>query len=133
MRITMLGLLAAASFTGMTIPAQAADITVRGSPTCGAYLAAKEKSKHGDESEAFNDLVWFLGYMSGLAVGTNADVLAKNDNGQGAMEWLDVYCPRHPTKYMSDAGDVFYAFLKQQGALKQTRIDVSLQTGKRTS
>lgn len=118
MKRTILGVIAVASFTWTTAPAVAGDITVRGSPTCREYLAAKDKSKAGDTNEAYSDLVWFLGYMSGLAVGTNVNVLEKGDNGESAFTWLEVYCPRKPTAYLSDAGNIYFGFLKQQYGLR---------------
>lgn len=109
MRRVTLGLIAAASLTATH--ANAADVTVRGSPTCQAYMTAKHKT---DTTEAMSDLVWLLGYMSGLAVGTQVDILARGDDGTSMLDWLDIYCQRFPTKYLSDAGDMYYGFLKQQ-------------------
>lgn len=111
-------LIASASLAGMTAVSHADDIHVRGSPTCAEYLAAKQQAKHGDTGPAMGQLRWFLGYMSGLAVGSHVDVLHNNNDGTSVIDWLDLYCGRLPKNYLSDAGDVFYGYLKQQNGQK---------------
>lgn len=90
--------------------ASAQDVTVRGAPTCQEYMAAKRTSVE----EAISDLKWLLGYMSGLAVATHVDILSKPDNGQSMLTWVDTYCPRYPARSLSDAGDLYFRFLKEQ-------------------
>jgi hypothetical protein len=92
------------------IQASAQNVTVRGSGTCQAYLDAKRNSAQ----EAVKNLTWLLGYMSGLAVATQTDVLGKGDNGDFMLTWVDTYCQLYPAKYLSDAGDLYYRFLKEQ-------------------
>ncbi len=92
------------------IQASAQNVTVRGSGTCQAYLDAKRNSVQ----EAVKDLTWLLGYMSGLAVATQVDVLGKGDNADFMLNWVDTYCQLYPAKYLSDAGDLYYRFLKEQ-------------------
>jgi hypothetical protein len=119
MKKLICGLLVATTLTGMAMPVSAEDITVRGAPTCRAYLAAREKGKHGDTGEALSNLVWFLGYMSGLAVGTQVNVLEKDNNAASLINWLDVYCPRYPDKYLSDAGDLLHKYFKEQNGFEK--------------
>jgi hypothetical protein len=92
------------------IQANAQNVTVRGSGTCQAYLDAKRNSVQ----EALKDLNWLLGYMSGLAVATQVDVLGKGDNADFMLTWVGAYCQLYPAKYLSDAGDLYYRFLKEQ-------------------
>jgi hypothetical protein len=99
----------AATFVLTAMQASAEDVTVRGSQTCQAYLDAKRNSVQ----EAVKDLTWLLGYMSGLAVGTHVNILG-NDNADSMLKWLDIYCQAYPAKYLSDAGDLYYRFLKEQ-------------------
>jgi len=47
-----------------------------GSPTCQAYLANRQK---GDIAAAMDNLDWLMGYVSGLAVGLNVNLLAQGD------------------------------------------------------
>jgi hypothetical protein len=88
----------------------AQDITVRGAPTCRAYLEAK---RNGDVNQALNHLTWFLGYMSGLAVARHVDVLGK-DSAESLFAGVDVYCERYPARNLSDAGDMYYGFRIEQ-------------------
>ena len=108
-RILTCGLLA--TVLAMTaIQASAQNVTVRGSGTCQAYLDAKRNSVQ----EAVKDLNWLLGYMSGLAVATQVDVLGKGDNADFMLTWVNAYCQLYPAKYLSDAGDLYYRFVKEQ-------------------
>lgn len=90
--------------------ASAQNVTVRGSGTCQEYLDAKRTSVQ----EAMKNLNWLLGYMSGLAVATQVDVLGKGDNADFMLTWVNAYCQLYPAKYLSDAGDLYYRFLKEQ-------------------
>lgn len=108
-RMLRVGLLAIAMAV-TAIQASAQSVTVRGSGTCQAYLDAKRNSVQ----EAVKDLNWLLGYMSGLAVATQVDVLGKGDNADFLLKWVDGYCQLYPAKYLSDAGDLYYRFLKEQ-------------------
>jgi len=103
------GLLAAVLAVA-AMKASAQDVTVRGAPTCQEYMAAKRTSV----PEAINDLKWLLGYMSGLAVARQLDILGKDGNGESMLTWVDMYCTRFPARSLSDAGDLYYRFLKDQ-------------------
>jgi hypothetical protein len=52
--------------------------------------------------------------MSGLAVATHVNVLGNDDNAEAMLKWVDTYCQLYPAKYLSDAGDLYYRFLKEQ-------------------
>lgn len=91
--------------------ASAQGVTVRGSGTCQAYLDAKA---HNSVQDAVKDLTWLLGYMSGLAVATHVNILGSDDNAESMLKWVDTYCQLYPAKYLSDAGDLYYRFLKEQ-------------------
>lgn len=109
-RILTCALLAAAlAVTAMQASAQ--NVTVRGSGTCQAYLDAKRSNS---VQEAVKDLSWLLGYMSGLAVATHVNVLGSDDNAESMLKWVDFYCRVYPAKYLSDAGDLYYRYLKEQ-------------------
>jgi hypothetical protein len=115
-RMLRVGLLAIAMAV-TAIQASAQNVTVRGSGTCQAYLDAKRNSVQ----EALKDLNWLLGYMSGLAVATQVDVLGKGDNADFLLKWVDGYCQLYPAKYLSDAGDLYYRFLKEQMKVSYAR------------
>jgi hypothetical protein len=112
------GLLAAA-LAVTAIQASAQNVTVRGSGTCQAYLDAKRNSVQ----EAVKDLNWLLGYMSGLAVATQVNILGNGDNAESMLNWVDAYCQRYPARYLSDAGDLYYRFLKERMQAKADGAD----------
>jgi hypothetical protein len=93
------------------IQASAQNVTVRGSGTCQAYLDAKARNNVQD---AVKDLTWLLGYVSGLAVATHVNVLGSEDHADLMLKWVDTYCQLYPAKYLSDAGDLYYRFLKER-------------------
>ena len=103
------GLLAACLAVAAML-ASAQGVAVRGAPTCQAYMDAKRTSVE----EAVTDLKWLLGYMSGLAVATQVDVLGRGDGSDSMLSWVNLYCQRYPAKSLSDAGDLYYRFLKEQ-------------------
>jgi hypothetical protein len=91
------------------IQARAEEISVRGARSCQAYMDAKRNSV----PQAVSDLRWLLGYLSGLAVATHVDILGK-DNADAMLDWVNAYCELHPANYLSEAGDLYYRFLKEQ-------------------
>jgi len=106
-KLVACALLAAA----LTVTANAQDVKVRGAETCQAFLDAKQRNA---VDEAVKQLMWFLGYVSGLAVATHMDILDKDDNAELMLYWVDNYCQRYPAKYLSDAGDLYYKFRVEQ-------------------
>ena len=118
-RMLSCGLLATV-LTVATRQASAADVTVRGGGTCRAYLDAKNNSVE----ETVKRLVWTLGYVSGLAVATQVDVLTDDDGAETMLKWVDAYCQAYPAKNLSDAGDLYFRVLKE-------RIQASNDTEKR--
>lgn len=89
--------------------ASAEDVTVRGSGTCQGFLDAERNSV----PEAVKQLTWLLGYVSGLAVATEVDVLGNHDP-DSMLKFVDNYCERYPAKYLSNAGNMYYQFRKEQ-------------------
>ena len=113
-RMLSCGLLATAlAVTAMQASAQ--DVTVRGAGTCQAYLDAKRNYAEG-ENQALNQLTWLLGYLSGLAAATHVDILGNGDSAESIPTWVDIYCHRYPSNYLSDAGDLYYKFRKERMA-----------------
>jgi hypothetical protein len=109
-RILACGVLATVlAITAMQANAQG--VTVRGAGTCQAYMDAKARNNVQD---AVKDLTWLLGYMSGLAAATHVNILGPDDNAESMLKWVDTYCQLYPAKYLSDAGDLYYRFLKEQ-------------------
>ena len=111
MRRMLTCLLLAMALAVSATQASAQDVTVRGTGTCQTYLDAKRSN---DVQEAMKDLMWLLGYVSGLARATHVDVFGNHDAAESMLDWFDAYCERFPAKYISDAGDMFYTYRVEQ-------------------
>jgi hypothetical protein len=109
-RMLTCGLLAVASDV-TAMQARGQGVTVRGAGTCQTYLDAKHSNS---VQEAVKDLVWFMGYVSGLAVANHVDIFGKDDNADAMFGWVNAYCERYPAKYLSDAGDLYYRYRLEQ-------------------
>jgi len=60
-----------------------------GDKTCGTWSSMRR----GPQAEAAAQ--WFLGYLSGMNVGT-APMAIMNEEGRGMLPPLDQYCATHP-------------------------------------
>ena len=87
-------------------------ITVRGAPTCGGWLMQRS-APEGESTE----LAWIVGFLSGLSIGFNEDILAPVDNAD-ISSWLDTYCREHPLDSFGSVGQKLFVDL----AKKQNRL-----------
>lgn len=65
-------------------------LSTLGDRTCGTWM-----DRQTDQLVGLGDIAWLMGFMSGLAVGTGADILADTDGNSLAL-WMDNYCRAHP-------------------------------------
>ena len=76
------------------------EIAVRGGPSCGEWVAHRDKS----DTLALGNAYWLVGYLSGIAVGSGTDLLPGTDissiNG-----WMDKYCKTNPLKDAASGGN----------------------------
>lgn len=91
------------SNAAISAPAEGA---VRGAPSCGEWVAHREKS----DTLALGNGYWLLGYLSGIAVGTGKEFLSGTDNS-AINAWMDKYCQAHPLKDLSSGGSALAAEL----------------------
>jgi hypothetical protein len=85
-------------------------ITTRGAPACSAWLSQRV-SPDGEAIE----LSWIVGYLSGLAIGFNEDILGSVDNPT-LSAWLDKYCRAHPLDSLAVAGqELFVELARKRG------------------
>ena len=97
---------AAASPAGRVEPRQA--------PSCGEWIAHREKS----DTLALSNASWLLGYLSGLSTSSGKDYLSGTDNAS-IYKWMDQYCRTNPLRDVSSGGDALAAELeRKQGAPK---------------
>ncbi len=72
-------------------------IFIRGFTSCGKWIEEKSPStKHGQT-------MWFLGYLSGISMGLNKDLIRHADV-ESIVLWVDNYCRANPLKDTGDAG-----------------------------
>lgn len=83
-------------------------ITTRGAPACSAWLSQRAST----DGEAI-ELSWIVGYLSGLAIGFNEDVLGPVDNPT-ISAWLDKYCRAHPLDSLAVAGQELFVDLARK-------------------
>lgn len=106
MRKKMVLLLVGLMLSGVASTASAID--VRGGSSCGQWVSDKGVSEHGHKK-------WFLGYMSGIALGYKQDVLKGKDSASLFL-WMDNYCRANPLKRVDEGGDeLFIELIKQKG------------------
>ncbi len=104
MRRTLLstGLFLAVSL-GLALAASgAAAAQTRGGTSCDQWLA--DDKNNGWEIVA--DHFWLLGYLSGLAVGLDDEILSGTTN-EAIYDWMNDYCAGHPLEGIAEAAQVF--------------------------
>ena len=88
--------------------AAAAEPLARGAPSCGEWVAHREKS----DTLALGNGYWLLGYLSGIAVSGGKDFLAGTDNS-ALNAWIDKYCQANPLKDLVSGGNALAAELQK--------------------
>ncbi len=88
--------------------AHAADgaVEARQAPSCGEWVAHREKS----DTLALGNASWLLGYLSGLAIAGGRDYLAGTEN-VALYKWMDDYCRKNPLRNVSLGGSALAAEL----------------------
>lgn len=86
-------------------------LSTKGARGCGVWVTDRSAGL----SRSVGNETWFIGYLSGLAVYSNKDILKDTDNDSLYL-WVDNYCRSNPLKDISDAGvDLFFELKKQKG------------------
>lgn len=106
----MLAIVVSTLFNGMA----RATVNVMGGVSCGSWIEEREKRNRG--GDALGTIVqerWFVGYLSGLAVGSGKEFwgapgVSLMDN-KSAYLWADNYCRTNPLKNLDDAGLVLFS------------------------
>ena len=76
-------------------------ITAIDTPSCGNWVESRQ-AKRSYLERAHNG-GWLLGFMSGLAMKSGIDYLAKSDK-DSLLLWVDNYCKANPLEYLDKAG-----------------------------
>lgn len=95
------------SLACLSLPAYCADAddkAVRGSPSCGEWVAHRKKS----DTLALGNATWLVGYLSGLGSGSGKNILGSRDNAE-VFSWMDKYCNANPLKDVAAGGKALMA------------------------
>jgi hypothetical protein len=103
MRFLLLAALAVALLTGS---AEAYRIIGAGVDSCGTWTA--DRRQGGSSSSALQDEQWILGFLAGVAEGTEeAEDPLNAVDAMAIWAWMDNYCGSHPLDKIADAGQAF--------------------------
>lgn len=77
--------------------------------TCGDWISEIEVNEAERDSNWLmkTNEAWLLGYMSGLAIGNNADAL-KNTDATSMILYVTNYCKQNPLNRISEVGDKLF-------------------------
>jgi len=95
LRLTMAYAMAlAAGSAFFSLPAQAANVTLRGASNCAIWTQERAQQR------AQYEKAWLSGYFSGLAMGTDVNfwgVAGRNEiDNEAVWQWIDRYCAENP-------------------------------------
>jgi len=85
-----------------------AEAAAFGSPSCGEWVAHREKS----DTLALGNAYWLQGYMAGLAAGSGKDFLAGVENS-AFNGWMDKYCQTNPLRDLASGAVALAAELQK--------------------
>jgi hypothetical protein len=85
-------------------------VTIMGQPSCGEWVAQKKLQWNNIRNQS-----WLAGYLSGLSVAYNADVLKRPDLESLAL-WMENFCKANPLVPVSTGGTILFEDLKAQMA-----------------
>jgi len=82
-----------------------AQVTVTGSASCGVWVERRAAKT------AIPFEFWLLGYLSGVASGTNIEFFKKGGSSldsQSIELWMDNYCKANPLKRIFEGANVLF-------------------------
>lgn len=88
-----------------------ATVNLVGSRGCGEWANAKTTNKTDYQAMS----VWVLGFLNGLAIATDRDVLRGFDVFSISL-WMDKYCASNPLSDVPDGAIALFAELKKRNA-----------------
>ncbi len=90
-------------------------VEMAGPMSCGVWIEKQKNKINYNIGQA-----WLLGYLSGIAIISEKDILKGTDN-LSLFLWIDNYCQKFPLRHTSNAGDALAIELAKQkglGAIK---------------
>jgi hypothetical protein len=86
-------------------------LSIMGDISCGDWVDHHSASSPDIQTVIQNN--WVAGYLSGMAVGLNADIL-DNPSGKSLILWLNNYCRNNPLDNISTAASHLAIELKSR-------------------
>lgn len=86
-------------------------LRIMGDMSCGDWVDHHSTSSPDIQAVIQNN--WVAGYLSGMAVGLNADIL-DSPSGESLILWLTNYCKNNPLDNMSTAASHLAVELKNR-------------------
>lgn len=108
MKNIICALTAIAAISGVSGSVSAVEI--RGTRSCGEWLTDSPSGLGSGNRSAL------IGFLVGLAVGTDKDFLKGTDN-PSIFLWMDNYCRSNPLKHTIQGGDALYRELVREKGL----------------
>ena len=96
---------------GLTV-SNAEAVATRGVPSCGTWV----KETNEDQWQIVATRGWLVGFLTGLAVASDKDVLRGTDNASWYL-WVNNYCQANPLKKLDSAGYILFLELSKQKGL----------------
>ena len=96
-------------FVMLSVTAPSWAVTIRGMPSCGAWVKDRENKASG--WPAMTNKTWLIGYLSGLSSGLGVEFWRKGGNtldNESAYLWMDNYCRANPLKDTQDGADALF-------------------------
>ena len=87
-------------------------VTVRGVRSCGKWIAA-HPIPPSVSADSLAQESWLVGYLSGVSVESNVDVL-KNVDNESIFLWMNNYCQQNPLMDIGDGGYTLFLELKRK-------------------
>jgi hypothetical protein len=81
--------------------------------TIGDMTCPKWTSNRADPTTAVQSRSWLLGFMTGLAITSQTDVLQYTD-AESVGLWMDNYCRAHPLDTVATSGLALFTELRER-------------------
>jgi hypothetical protein len=89
-------------------------VTVTGARSCGDWLKYKPVSNDKEWPRVVAE-AWVVGYLSGIATGTDKDAL-KGTTASSLFVWMDNHCQTNPLDDISDGAiNLYFELVKRKG------------------
>lgn len=114
MKKTIVALSAVATLGGVSGIASA--VQIMGAASCGKWIERQE-ARDRDPWPALATETWLTGYLSGIAVSSEKDILRDADKASLVL-WMTNYCKGNPLNDIADGAEELYFDLRKKNGIK---------------